>query len=174
MRHRCPLILIIRPEPRLTREIGAPQFQFFVLFNSGFSNAQSGSIPHRLFSGFDKKRVTPNFHFFLSKALRLHHIREVSLLTSNRYGIFGLKTLACNKFAQELSIHLDSSEFPEACQEAYETTFHTDRGLRDIIIQAFRANPGLSLRQDMELVIRETPSLAFELFKMASGLPVAS
>jgi hypothetical protein len=74
----------------------------------------------------------------------------------------------------EIDIHIDSADFPEACQEAYETTFHTDRGLRDVIIQTFRANPSLSLRSDVEMTVRETPGLAFELFRMASGLPVSS
>ncbi|KAF1848751.1 uncharacterized protein K460DRAFT_80526 [Cucurbitaria berberidis CBS 394.84] len=93
---------------------------------------------------------------------------------AEKYGIAGLKALARRKFAQEIDLHLNSPEFPEACQEAYETTFHTDRGLRDLIIQTFRANPGLSLRPDIEMAVRETPGLAFELFRMASGLPVAS
>lgn len=91
-----------------------------------------------------------------------------------RYGIAGLKALSRKKFTQELDLHLSSPQFPEACQEAYETTFHTDRGLRDVIIQTFRANPGLSLRPDVEEAVRETPGLAFELFRMASGLPVSS
>jgi hypothetical protein len=99
---------------------------------------------------------------------------SVSLTYHRRYGITGLKVLARQKFAQDLEVHLDSPDFPEACQEAYESTFHTDRGLRDVIIQAFRANPGLSLREDVELAVRETPGLAFELFRMASGLPIAS
>ncbi|OAL01026.1 hypothetical protein IQ06DRAFT_136133 [Phaeosphaeriaceae sp. SRC1lsM3a] len=93
---------------------------------------------------------------------------------AEKYGVAGLKTLARQKFIQDLDLHLESADFPEACQEAYESTFHTDRGLRDVIIQAFRANPGLSLRQDVELAVRETPGLAFELFRMASGLPIAS
>jgi len=93
---------------------------------------------------------------------------------NHRYEIAGLKALAREKFTQELDLHLDSAEFPEACQEAYESTFHTDRGLRDVIVQTFRANPGLSLRKDVEEVVRETPGLAFELFKMASGLPITS
>jgi hypothetical protein len=97
------------------------------------------------------------------------------LLTAHyRYGIAGLKALARKKFVDEIDLHLGSAEFPEACQEAYETTFHTDRGLRDVIIQTFRANPSLSLRPDVEMAVRETPGLAFELFRMASGLPVSS
>ena len=53
-------------------------------------------------------------------------------------------------------MHLDSAEFADACAEAYESTYHTDRGLRDVIIQTFRANPELSMRQDVEMVVRET------------------
>lgn len=96
------------------------------------------------------------------------------LTNHRRYGIAGLKALSRKKFADQIDLHLNSPEFPEACQEAYESTFHTDRGLRDVIIQAFRANPGLSLRADVEEAVRETPGLAFELFRMASGLPIAS
>ncbi len=96
------------------------------------------------------------------------------LTVYGRYGIAGLKVLARSKFADEVELHLSSVEFPEACAEAYESTFHTDRGLRDVIIQTFRANPSLSLRPDVEMVVRETPGLAFELFRMASGLPVSS
>ncbi|UPX10520.1 uncharacterized protein EKO05_0001174 [Ascochyta rabiei] len=93
---------------------------------------------------------------------------------AEKYGIAGLKSLARSKFSYQISTHLESPEFADACQEAYETTFHTDRGLRDVIIQTFRANPDLSMRADVETMVRETSCLAFELFRMASGLPVSS
>ncbi|KAF2440001.1 hypothetical protein P171DRAFT_116216 [Karstenula rhodostoma CBS 690.94] len=93
---------------------------------------------------------------------------------AEKYGIVGLKSLSRKKFSDQIQTHLDSEELPEACQEAYESTVDTDRGLRDIIIQAFRSNPGLSSRKDVEVILRETPGLAFELFRMASGLPVTS
>ncbi|KAF9732528.1 hypothetical protein PMIN06_005618 [Paraphaeosphaeria minitans] len=93
---------------------------------------------------------------------------------AEKYGIVGLKSLSRKKFADQIQTHLDSEELPEACQEAYESTVDTDRGLRDIIIQAFRSNPDLSSRKDVEVVLRDTPGLAFELFRMASGMPVTS
>ncbi|KAF1925799.1 uncharacterized protein M421DRAFT_397921 [Didymella exigua CBS 183.55] len=93
---------------------------------------------------------------------------------AEKYGIAGLKSLARNKFSYQMSLHLNSPEFADACQEAYESTFHTDRGLRDVIVQTFRANPDLSMREDVEMAVRETPGLAFELFRMVSGLPVSS
>jgi hypothetical protein len=95
-------------------------------------------------------------------------------LTPSRYGIVGLKSLARSKFADQIQAHLDSDELPEACQEAYESTVDTDRGLRDIVIQTFRSNPDLSSRKNVEVVLRDTPGLAFELFRMASGMPVTS
>lgn len=99
-----------------------------------------------------------------------------SVLTNHnhRYGIVGLKALSRGKFIDQIDVHLNSSEFPEACQEAYESTYHTDRGLRDVIIQAFRANPDLSCRPEVGMIVRETPGLAWELYQMASGLPVGS
>ncbi|KAF1953475.1 hypothetical protein CC80DRAFT_551518 [Byssothecium circinans] len=93
---------------------------------------------------------------------------------AEKYGIIGLKALAKKKFAHQIEAHLSSDELPEACQEAYESTVDTDRGLRDVIIQTFRSHPELSLRKDVELALRDTPGLAFELFRMASGLPVTS
>lgn len=93
---------------------------------------------------------------------------------AEKYGISGLKTLARQKFAHQVAAHLHSDELPEACQEAYESTVDSDRGLRDVIIQTFRSHPDLSIRKDMEAMVRDTPSLAFELFRMASGLPVTS
>lgn len=95
-------------------------------------------------------------------------------LTSSRYGIVGLKSLSRKKFADEIQTHLDSKELPEAFQEVYESTVDADRGLRDIVIQAFRSNPHLSSRKDVEAILRDTPGLAFELFRMASGMPVSS
>ena len=126
------------------------------------------SIPSSCASRTDRVTVSllSTTHGSLAKnqSANLHH----------RYGIAGLKSLARSKFSYQISTHLSSPEFADACQEAYETTFHTDRGLRDVIIQTFRANPDLSMREDVEVVVRETPGLAFELFRMASGLPVSS
>lgn len=107
------------------------------------------------------------------------HVEKPHLVThvkvyaiAEKYGIPGLKSLAREKFAHQIELHVNSTELPEACQEAYETTVDTDRGLRDVVIQTFRSNRDLSLREDVEIAIRDTPGLAFELFRMASGLPV--
>jgi len=94
---------------------------------------------------------------------------------AEKYGVFGLKSLAARKFAAALAAgHHASPEFPDACADVYETTVDSDRGLRDLVIATFRANPSLGLRKDVEDVVRETPGLAWELYRVASGLPVYS
>jgi hypothetical protein len=110
-----------------------------------------------------------------AEAAKPHLITHAKVYAiAEKYGIAGLKHLARSKFAQEIEAHINSDELPEACQEAYESTIDSDRGLRDVIIQTFRTHPELSLRKDMEMIVRDTPGLAFELFRMASGLPVTS
>ncbi|KAF2492689.1 hypothetical protein BU16DRAFT_88451 [Lophium mytilinum] len=94
---------------------------------------------------------------------------------AEKYGVFGLKSLAAQKFAASLAAgHHASPEFPDACGDVYETTVDSDRGLRDLVIATFRANPALNLRKDVEGVVRETPGLAWELYRVACGLPVYS
>lgn len=91
---------------------------------------------------------------------------------AEKYGIAGLKSLARRKFSFQIALHFGCPEFPEACQEAYETTVDSDRGLRDLVIQTFRAHPDLALRKDMEEVVKATPNLAWELFRVGWGMPV--
>ncbi|KAJ4351825.1 uncharacterized protein N0V89_007169 [Didymosphaeria variabile] len=119
---------------------------------------------------FDYVYTEPN-----ADAEQPHLVTHVKVYAiAEKYGIVGLKSLARKKFADQIQAHLSSEELPEACQEAYESTVDTDRGLRDIIIQTFRSNPDLSSRKDVEAVLRDTPGLAFELFRVASGLPITS
>jgi predicted ester cyclase len=56
--------------------------------------------------------------------------------------------------------------------EVYDGTIESDRGLRDIIISTFRRFPDLAQKHDVEEVVKETPALAWELFRVAWGLPV--
>jgi len=93
---------------------------------------------------------------------------------AEKYGITGLKALARTKFASQLTVHRDSSELPEALQEVYESTVDTDRGLRDVVIQTFRTYPELARRKDVEAVVKDTPNLAWELFRVGWGMPVTN
>jgi len=98
--------------------------------------------------------------------------QEFRLTAYVRYGIQALKSLAKRKFAIQTAYHWESPEFPEAMREVYETTVDSDRGLRDVVISQFRAYPELAQRRDIEAVVKETPGLAWELFRVGWGLPM--
>jgi len=137
---------------------------------------ESAKLPDTPMSDQDETEAfedtIPEFEADMEKPHLVTHVKVYAI--AEKYGIPGLKSLARKKFAQQLQLHVNSLEFSEACQEAYETTVDTDRGQRDVVIHAFRSDPNLALRRDVEMAVRETPGLAFELYRMASGLPVTS
>lgn len=98
----------------------------------------------------------------------LTHTRVYAL--AEKYDIPSLKDLAQSKFEMAMACYYDSSEFADAIEEVYCSTIDSDRGLRDVVLQAFRAHPTLATTQDVYAVI--TPALALELFKIERGLPV--
>lgn len=100
----------------------------------------------------------------------LTHTRVYAL--AEKFDIPALKDLARSKFEMAMACFYDSPEFADAIIEVYCSTIDTDRGLRDIVLQAFRSHPQLASTQDVYNVIKETPSLAFELWKVERGLPV--
>ncbi|KAL0258136.1 hypothetical protein SLS55_007308 [Diplodia seriata] len=95
---------------------------------------------------------------------------------AEKYAITGLKSLARRKYASQLfdDNHWSSrtADFAESMIEVYESTVDTDRGLRDLVIQAFRQHPELARSKDIELAVRDTPDAAWELFRLGWGLPI--
>jgi hypothetical protein len=100
----------------------------------------------------------------------LTHTRVYAL--AEKYDIPSLKDLAQSKFEMAMACYYDSSEFADAIEEVYYSTIDSDRGLRDVVLQAFRAHPALATTQDVYAVIKETPTLALELYKIERGIPV--
>lgn len=100
----------------------------------------------------------------------LLHTRVYAL--AEKYDIPSLKEVAQQKFEMAMACYYDSSEFADAIEEVYCSTIDSDRGLRDVVLQAFRSHPALATTQDVYAVIKDTPSLAFELFKVERGLPI--
>lgn len=100
----------------------------------------------------------------------LTHTRVYAL--AEKYDIPSLKDLAQSKFEMAMACYYDSSEFADAIEEVYYSTIDSDRGLRDVVLQAFRAHPALATTQDVYAVIKETPTLALELYKLERGIPV--
>lgn len=83
-----------------------------------------------------------------------------------------MKALAKKKYAAQVTFHRETQEFASSLAEVYDGTVESDRGLRDIVIRMFRQFPELAQRSDVEVVVRETAPLAWELFRIAWGLPV--
>jgi len=100
----------------------------------------------------------------------LTHARVYTL--ADKYGIPGLKSLAKHKFERQMACYYDSPEFADAVEEVYTTTIDTDRGLRNVVLQAFRSHPRLANTQDVFEVIKRTPTLAFDLWRVERGIPV--
>lgn len=91
---------------------------------------------------------------------------------AEKYDIPSLKQLAKSKFEMAMACFYDSPDFAEAIEEVYCSTIDSDRGLRDVVLEAFKSHPQLASTQDVYNVIKETPSLALELFKIERGIPV--
>jgi hypothetical protein len=72
----------------------------------------------------------------------------------------------------EMACFYDSPEFAEAIEDVYCSTIDEDRGLRDVVLEAFKNYPTLASTQDVYTVIHSTPSLQRELWKLEMGLPV--
>jgi len=151
----------------ITPPADGPAFQNFDLS----SKLSDTPIAHQ-FEDDDVESVGSEPEPAIEKSHLVVHAKVYAI--AEKYGIVGLKALSRSKFIDEMDVHLGGPDLPMACQEAYESTYHTDRGLRDVIIQAFRANPDLSRRPEVGMAVRETPGLAWELYQMASGLPVGS
>lgn len=100
----------------------------------------------------------------------LTHTRVYAL--AEKYGIPALKSLSKHKFECQMACFYDSPEFADAVEEVYCSTIDSDRGLRDVVLQAFRSHPQLASTQDVFAVIKRTPNLAFELWKVERGIPV--
>ncbi|KAF2213786.1 hypothetical protein CERZMDRAFT_95824 [Cercospora zeae-maydis SCOH1-5] len=87
-----------------------------------------------------------------------------------KYDIQPLKQLARRKFEMAAACYYDAPELADAIRLVYQSTVDTDRGLRDIVLQLFRRHPQLANTQDIYAVIKETPDLALDLWKVERGL----
>lgn len=100
----------------------------------------------------------------------LIHVRVYAL--AEKYDVASLKQLAKEKFETALACSYDFADFAMVVEEVYCTTIDTDRGLRDAVLGAFRCRPWLIDTQEIYGVIKRTSVLAFELFKMGSGIAI--
>ena len=63
---------------------------------------------------------------------------------AEKYDIPSLKQLARSKFEMAMACFYDSPDFADAIEEVYCSTIDSDRGLRDIVLEAFKSHPQLA------------------------------
>jgi hypothetical protein len=157
-------------EPSAASPVSSPLASpFLEFFPSNVKFPEPAAIENALDNNWDM-RSTSSQDPDLDNAYLLTHARVYAI--AEKYGIKGLKTLARSKFAAQIAQHFCSNEFAPSLAEVYESTVDSDRGLRDIVIQTFRSHPDIATRDDVEDVVRQTPGLAWELFRVGWGLPI--
>lgn len=135
---------------------------------SGLRGASAGSASS---SGSESESdVDEDCEYETDDSNLLTHTRVYAL--AEKYDIPALKTLAKRKFEMAMACFYDSPEFADAVEETYCSTIDSDRGLRDVVLQAFKSHPQLASTRDVFEVIKRTPTLAFELWKTERGIPV--
>ncbi|KAL2158848.1 hypothetical protein VTH06DRAFT_4040 [Thermothelomyces fergusii] len=55
---------------------------------------------------------------------------------AEKYDMQTLKTLALEKFKEEVKFHWNTDDFVRAAEEAYTSTLESDRGLRNVVVDA--------------------------------------
>ncbi len=100
----------------------------------------------------------------------LVHARVYAL--ADKLGIPSLKAFSKSKFETLVEHHWDDSGLPDAMEEVYENTVESDRGLRNVVVQAFRAHPELAWREEVKEVLRACAPLARDLWCVERGVPL--
>lgn len=85
---------------------------------------------------------------------------------AEKYGIPGLKALAQKKFETQVVARWNDLDFLDAMEEVYTTTVDSDRGLRNAVIQVFRAHPQLARTQETKAIIEDIPPFAHDLHRL--------
>ncbi|KAK5011378.1 hypothetical protein LTR28_003573 [Elasticomyces elasticus] len=119
-------------------------------------------------SGFDEEEEEEEEEQELVESSDLvTHSRVYAL--AEKYDIPLLKLLARQKFEVALACWFDSSEIPDAIEDVYCGTIDSDRGLRDVVIQALRCQPAMAYRKDVKALLPDVPQFAEDLRKMQNG-----
>lgn len=130
--------------------------------------ARSGTPPLEADLGSDEEEYEEDYESTESESHLLLHTQVYAL--AEKYDIPTLKQLAKRKFEMSVACYYDAPELADAIEFVYTSTIDSDRGLRDVVLQLFRNHPQLANTQDVFAVIKETPTLALDLWKVERGL----
>ncbi|EME45178.1 hypothetical protein DOTSEDRAFT_71038 [Dothistroma septosporum NZE10] len=131
------------------------------------AEARSGTPPLETDLGSDEE-LREEHELTESESHLVLHTQIYAL--AEKYDIPALKQLARHKFEMSAACYYDAPELADAIEFVYSSTMDSDRGLRDVVLQLFRSHPQLANTQDIFAVLKETPTLALELWKVERGL----
>ena len=96
------------------------------------------------------------------------HARVYAL--AEKYDIAPLRRLAREKFRTAMTRYHDSPELTEAIKEVYCSTIDSSRGLRNVVLEAFKRYPWLADEGNISSMIKNTPGLATDLLNARPGI----
>ncbi|EXF84622.1 BTB/POZ domain-containing protein [Colletotrichum fioriniae PJ7] len=82
---------------------------------------------------------------------------------AEKYAVDGLKDLAVAKFKVAAAQAWDPNDFLHAATEAYTSTIDTDRGFRDVVLEAFAVHDDLLDDDEAKTTIKSLGSLPYDL-----------
>jgi hypothetical protein len=89
---------------------------------------------------------------------------------AEKYEVSGLKEMAqrCFQIISNCGGSC-SKEFAQACEFVYTTTIDSDRGLRDVVVQALHENPRALDEEHIRRAMRLQPDLLYDLALYGRG-----
>ncbi|KAM6506760.1 hypothetical protein FALCPG4_018589 [Fusarium falciforme] len=89
---------------------------------------------------------------------------------AEKYEVSGLKEMAqrCFQIVSNCG-GCCSEEFAQACEFVYTTTIDSDRGLRDVVVQALHENPRAIDEEHIQRAMRLQPRLPYDLVLYGRG-----
>ncbi|EME84695.1 uncharacterized protein MYCFIDRAFT_210949 [Pseudocercospora fijiensis CIRAD86] len=129
---------------------------------------RAGTPPAEIEEMFSEEEYDDGYESTEDESHLILHAQVYAL--AEKYDIPSLKYLSKRKFEMAAACYYDAPELADAIEYVYTSTIDQDRGLRDVILQLFRSHPQLANTQDIFSVIKDTPSLALDLWKVERGL----
>ncbi|KAF4467529.1 hypothetical protein FALBO_5593 [Fusarium albosuccineum] len=124
--------------------------------------------PYEIFTSLTDALYTGEFTGGLQVKFLVLHAKVYAL--AEKYEVSGLKEMAqrCFQIISNCG-GCCSKEFAHACEFVYTTTIDSDRGLRDVVVQALHENPRALDEEHIQGAMRSQPDLPYDLVLYGRG-----
>ena len=119
-------------------------------------------FPYQVFASLANVSCIGEFTGGLQVKFLVLHAKVYAL--AEKYEVSGLKEMAQRCFQLVSNCGgCCSKEFAQACEFVYTTTIDSDRGLRDVVVQALHENPRALDEEHIRRAMRLQPDLPYDL-----------